>query len=95
MLDPGKEGIGDFCIKMADGLGVQVAFHCAGVQSAFDAALTSARGKGKIVQVANYENPLTIKTPNLITRRQITIVGSNTYDRQEFQEFIDGIASGV
>jgi len=94
VLNPIHENVPDFCRKLGDGRGVHAVFDCAGVQAAFDAALPSVRGKGIIVNVANFEKPLVINTPNLITRRQINIVGSNIYTGGEFQDVIDAIALG-
>lgn len=84
----------EFSKSVGDGRGYHAVFDCAGVQVAFDSALACVRGRGKIVNVAIFESPLVIKTPNIINRRQITYVGSNTYTRGEFQEVIDAIASG-
>lgn len=94
VLNPITEDVPAFCRTLGDGRGVHVVFDCAGVQQAFDVGLACVRGKGQILQVAHYEGPLTIKTPNIITRRQIGLVGSNIYTREEFQEVIDAIASG-
>ncbi|KAH0837715.1 chlorophyll synthesis pathway protein BchC [Fonsecaea pedrosoi CBS 271.37] len=94
VLNPIKEDVPAFCQTLGDKRGVHAVFDCAGLQQAFDVGLASARGKGQILQVAIYEGPLTIKTPNVITRKQINLVGSNIYTREEFQEVIDAIASG-
>lgn len=94
VLNPIKDDVPAFCRSLGDGRGVHAVFDCAGIQQAFDVGLVCVRGKGQILQVANYEGSLTIKTPNIITRRQICLVGSNIYTRGEFQEVIDAIASG-
>lgn len=94
-LNPIKEDVVEFSKKIGDGRGFHAVFDCAGVQVAFDSALACVRGRGKIVNVAVFESPLVIKTPNIINRRSITYVGSNTYTRGEFQEVIDAIASGT
>ncbi|EXJ90180.1 hypothetical protein A1O3_03249 [Capronia epimyces CBS 606.96] len=94
VLDATKEDVPAFCKKIADGYGVHAAFECAGIQAAFDVALASVRGKGAIINISIFENPLVIKTPNLINRRSISYIGSNIYTRVEFQEVIDAIASG-
>lgn len=47
------------------------------------------------MNVAIYEaTSLEIPNPNTLNRRQITIVGSNTYTRAEFDEVIAAIAEG-
>lgn len=75
--------------------GVHSVYECAGIPIAFHTALSCVRGRGIVVNVAIYEvAPLEIPNPNDINRRQITIVGSNTYTRIEFQETIDAIADG-
>jgi len=94
VVNPIKEDLEEFKKKLGDGRGFHAIFECAGVQAGFDSALANVRGRGKIVNLAIYETPLVIKTPNIINRRQLTYVGSNTYTRGEFQEVIDAIASG-
>lgn len=78
-----------------NGIGAHGVYECAGIPAAFHTALKTVRGRGIVVNVAIYEvAPLEIPNPNDINRRQITIVGSNTYTRVEFQEVIDAIADG-
>jgi (R,R)-butanediol dehydrogenase / meso-butanediol dehydrogenase / diacetyl reductase len=94
VVDPTMVDLLEFSKEVGDGRGFQAVFDCAGVQAAFDSALQCVRGKGKIINVAVFETQLVIKTPNLINRRQISYIGSNTYTRGEFQEVIEAIASG-
>lgn len=78
-----------------NGTGAHSVYECAGISAAFHIALQCVRGRGIVVNVAIYEVvPLEIPNPNDINRRQITIVGSNTYTRVEFQEVVDAIADG-
>lgn len=78
-----------------DNGGAHSIYECAGIQAAFHVALTAVRGRGIIVNVAIYEaTSLEIPNPNTLNRRQITIVGSNTYTRAEFDEVIAAIAEG-
>lgn len=75
--------------------GAHSVYECAGIAAAFHTALRCVRGYGVVVNVAIYEiTPLEIPNPNDLNRRQITLVGSNTYTRVEFQEVIDAIADG-
>jgi len=75
--------------------GAHSVYECAGTPAAFHTALAAVRGRGTIVNVAIYETAsLEIPNPNFLNRHQITIVGSNTYTRVEFQEVIDAIANG-
>ncbi|KAK5958716.1 hypothetical protein OHC33_000559 [Knufia fluminis] len=75
--------------------GAHSVYECAGIPAAFQAALGSVRGRGMVINVAIYENAiLEIPNPNALNRHQITIIGSNTYTRVEFQEVIDAIADG-
>ncbi|RVX69834.1 hypothetical protein B0A52_05668 [Exophiala mesophila] len=94
VLDPSKDNVPDVCFRLTAGLGVHTAFECAGIQAAFDVSLASVRGAGTIVNVAIYETSLTLRTPNILNRRSITYVGSNTYTRGEFQEVIEALVSG-
>jgi threonine dehydrogenase-like Zn-dependent dehydrogenase len=70
-----------------------VVLECAGVQTSFDTALYSVRGKGTIVNVGIFEKPI-ISNPNILNRRSLRYVGSNVYTREEFQEVIEAIADG-
>lgn len=75
------------------GHGAHAVFECAGHPSAFATAVEAVRGRGTIVNVAIYETP-TLEFPNAnkLNRYQITLIGSNIYYREEFQEVIDAIA---
>lgn len=95
VIDPRKEDVPEFCKKIMDGYGAHAVFECAGLQVAFDTAMVSVRGKGIVVNVAIYETTeLVWKNPNALNRHQITIVGSNTYVKNDYEEVIDAIASG-
>lgn len=75
--------------------GAHSVYECAGIAVAFQTALKCVRGYGVLVNVAIYEViPLEIPNPNDLNRKQITIVGSNTYTRVEFDEVIEAIADG-
>jgi hypothetical protein len=94
VLDPTNDDIASFCHTLGDGYGAHAVFDCAGVQAAFDVAIASVRGKGSIINIALYETPLVIQTPNVLNKRSISYIGSNIYTRGEFQEVIDAVASG-
>jgi threonine dehydrogenase-like Zn-dependent dehydrogenase len=94
VLDPTNTNISSFCHTLGDGYGAHAVFDCAGVQAAFDVAIASVRGKGTIINIALYETPLTIQTPNVLNKRSISYIGSNIYTRGEFQAVIDALASG-
>lgn len=94
VINPMTEDVLEMSRSIGDGRGFHAVVDCAGVQAAFDSALDCVRGRGKIVNVALFETPLVIKTPNLINRRSITYVGSNIYTRDDFQAVIDAIAGG-
>lgn len=75
--------------------GADSVYECAGIPVAFHTAIDCVRGYGIIINVAIYEvAPLEIPRPNVLNRKQITIKGSNTYTRAEFQEVIDALADG-
>ncbi|OBT82487.1 hypothetical protein VE02_08160 [Pseudogymnoascus sp. 03VT05] len=78
---------------VSDGLGAHILFECAGVQSALDVALTGARGKATIIQLAKYAKPVTI-WPNNFNKKGLSYIQSNIYTRKEFQDVVDNIASG-
>jgi (R,R)-butanediol dehydrogenase/meso-butanediol dehydrogenase/diacetyl reductase len=94
VFNPMESEVPALCRQQTDGFGVHAVFECAGVQAGFDVCLQSVRGKGKIINIAVYETPLVIQTPNVLNRRSISYIGSNIYTRGEFQEVIDAIAAG-
>lgn len=94
VFDPTQDDAALRCREVTEGMGAHVVFECSGVQAGFDVALDAIRGRGTLVNIAIYEKPLTIKTPNKLNRWSLTYIGSNTYTRQEFQDVIEAIASG-
>lgn len=94
LINPLEDDVAKTCRSMTNEYGAHAVFECAGLQQTFDAALGSARGSGVIVNVAIYETGLQLSNANNIGRYQLTITGSNTYTRAEFDEVIDAIATG-
>lgn len=93
-VDPSQVDVVQFCGTVSDGLGPHAVFECAGIPAAFNTAVDTVRGRGVIVNVAIYETEFAIKAPNTLSRRQITVRGSNTYTRFEFDEVIGALATG-
>lgn len=76
-----------------DGLGPHAVFEAAGVENSVEVAFNAVRGKGVIVEIGVFENPISIK-PGIIRRKSCAWLMSCIYTRAEFQEVIDLLASG-
>ncbi|CAF1197695.1 unnamed protein product [Adineta steineri] len=86
-----EENIAQKIKSYTDGLGVNVYFDAAGVQSTFTTGIASLRKGGKAVLIAVFEKPVTLNATELVFR-QITIQGTLGY-RHIFPEVIRLIES--
>lgn len=58
VINPIAEKVGEVCRELTDGLGVDVAFDCAGVQPGLEAAVDALKHGGSIVNLAVWEKPV-------------------------------------
>ncbi|CAN8100709.1 unnamed protein product [Discula destructiva] len=78
---------------LTGGLGADVGFDCAGVQSAVDSAFKAIKARGTLVNVAVWEQRATLNMSDLVFRER-AYMGVATYDLGDFEAVIDAISSG-
>jgi threonine dehydrogenase-like Zn-dependent dehydrogenase len=93
VLDPTKDDIVKTCKEICDGQGVHYVFDAAGVQAAIEPACHAMRVRGTMVNIAIWEDTMTIK-PNAWVFKERKWIASATYAAGDFQEVIDAIDSG-
>ncbi|MDD4860127.1 MAG: alcohol dehydrogenase catalytic domain-containing protein [Dehalococcoidales bacterium] len=74
VIDAAKEDTVAAILNATNGLGADVVYECAGQQTTYDQALQIARGGGKVILVALYEQPITWK-PITATNKNLTMIG--------------------
>jgi threonine dehydrogenase-like Zn-dependent dehydrogenase len=73
-LDPTHVNIPEVVLQLTDGIGVEMAFDAAGVQTSIDTAITCVRARGTAVNVAIWgESPRVAM--NLLVLKEITLIG--------------------
>lgn len=93
VLDPTKDDVVAKCKELCDGVGVNVAFDCAGVKASLDTAILSCKARGTIVNIAVWEKPVPID-PNLLVFKEKRYMGIATYTKQDFREVLDAVIDG-
>jgi 2-desacetyl-2-hydroxyethyl bacteriochlorophyllide A dehydrogenase len=74
--------------------GFDVAFECAGVQPALDAAVATIQKGGTIVVVAVYEHRPTVDM-SVVGDRELKLVGTLMYKREDYVRAVELIGSGA
>ena len=89
--------IPDAGVKMSEavGGGFDVVFECVGTESSVAAAIDAVKPGGTIVTVGNSIDPTIQMSLNKIVLHEIRFIGSVSCTREEFEETIDLIASGM
>ena len=93
VLDPTKDDIVARCRELCDGVGVDLAFDCAGVQAGLNQAILATRAKGTIVNIAVWEKPASVQVNDLVFRER-KYMGIATYVDGDFQEVLDALEDG-
>lgn len=93
VLDPTKDDIVARVREICGGVGADVAFDAAGVQSGLNQALKAIRAQGTLVNIAVWEKPAQLQMNDLVFRER-KYVGVTTYVAGDFKEVLDAIASG-
>ncbi len=73
--------------------GFEVAFECAGVEIALDAAVQSINKGGKIVAVAVYEDRPRVDMA-IVGDRELSLIGTLMYKQEDYQEAVTLIGNG-
>ena len=93
VLDPYKDNVVARVKDICDGQGANVAFDAAGVQAGLDQAMQAIRARGTLVNIAVWDKPATI-IPNWLCFREKKYMGVVTYQKGDFQDVLDALASG-
>ncbi|KAK4934303.1 hypothetical protein LTR10_024388 [Elasticomyces elasticus] len=93
VIDPKSENVGAVCRELTNGKGVDVVFDCAGVQPGLQAALDAVRHGGTLVNVAVWEQPISIPFWQFFLK-EIKLASSCCYNMQDFAEVMDLMAQG-
>ncbi len=89
--DPQREKV----LKEASGGGFDIVFEAVGDASALAACIDGVRPGGKIVMIGNSVEPEISFAMNRAVLQEITLLGSVSCTRKEFEETIDLIAGGL
>ncbi|KAI9707884.1 MAG: hypothetical protein M1820_004490 [Bogoriella megaspora] len=93
VLDPTSDDVVAECKRLCDGVGPQVAFDAAGVQSALTQAIHALRAHGTLVNIAVWEKAAQF-VPNDFLFLEKRYMGIATYVAGDFEEVIEAIAEG-
>ncbi len=81
-------------IPTSDGLGAAGAFDAAGAEGSVTGIIPALAPRGKVVVVAIHEQELERFNPTALLRQETEIVGSLTYDDDDFRAVIGAMADG-
>ncbi|KAI0503098.1 GroES-like protein [Xylaria bambusicola] len=92
-LDPREEDVVARCKELCDGVGPAIAMDCAGVASSIRSAIQAARPRGRVVNVALWDEAVPFQFNDLLHGEK-TITGSCSYSRDDFENVIRAIGDG-
>jgi 2-desacetyl-2-hydroxyethyl bacteriochlorophyllide A dehydrogenase len=93
VLDPTQDDVVKECKRLCNGVGPDVAFDAAGVQSALVQAIQAIRAHGTLVNIAVWEKQAQFH-PNMFLFQEKRYMGIATYVEGDFEEVIGAISSG-
>lgn len=85
---PAGSLLSDHILAISDGNGVDVVFECAGHPSSARAMTALVRSRGVIVNLGVFKKPVEVDM-QAVNFKEIEIVGSRVYRREDFQTAID------
>lgn len=94
VVDPSTDDVVAKCRELTNGQGVDVVYDCAGVQAALDSACDALRVRGTLVNIAIWEGSAAINPTKMLLKER-KYMGIVTYARNDFQEVLDAISSGL
>ena len=92
-LDPAKDDVAQSVIDATGGEGVDAAFLGVAVESVLNDALKMVRRRGTVSEVGMFGKPPRIDI-HLVQNKELRILGSNMYTRDDFVVSAEAIASG-
>jgi threonine dehydrogenase-like Zn-dependent dehydrogenase len=93
VVDPRSGNVGNECRDATKGLGVDVAFDCAGVQSGLDAAVDALKKGGWWVNISVWPNFPVIPFWGFMAK-ELNMTVSCAYNKQDFAEVMDNLRQG-
>jgi (R,R)-butanediol dehydrogenase/meso-butanediol dehydrogenase/diacetyl reductase len=78
VLDPTEVDVLARIADLTDGVGADVAFECAGIDSVLAEAIRSVRAGGRVVNVAIWGHPATVEMNDLVMG-EVAVIGSLAY----------------
>ncbi|KAF8229168.1 theronine dehydrogenase [Tricholoma matsutake] len=78
-LDPAQVNVHEAVLQITSGIGVDIAFDAAGVQTSIDTAVACVRARGTAVNVAIWGDSPKVEM-NPLVLKEITLIGSIAYD---------------
>jgi 2-desacetyl-2-hydroxyethyl bacteriochlorophyllide A dehydrogenase len=93
VVDATKDDVDDILRTWAGDGGISVAFEVSGSQAGLDVALSSLGARGRLVLVGIHPEPRTMDLHRVFWR-ELSIMGARVYERADFEEAVDLLASG-
>jgi threonine dehydrogenase-like Zn-dependent dehydrogenase len=93
VVDPRSENVGTACKDVTGGLGVDVAFDCAGIQSGLEGAVDALKLGGWWVDISVWPKFPVIPFWGFMAR-ELNMTVSLAYNKQDFAEVMANLAQG-
>lgn len=93
VLDTSFDDVATIVKEITGGKGADIAFETTSAPVIFDTLYNNIKAQGTVVIIAIYPKPVTVSFKNMVSKEK-RIVGSNCYNRTDFEEVIELIASG-
>lgn len=94
VIDPVAADLAATVRELTDGAGVDYVFDAAGVIPALEQGLSLLAPGGTAVVVGVHSKPFTLHPVSLLLR-ELTIMGTCAYDKQDFADVIEAMSRGV
>ncbi len=93
-LDPNGDGLADTIEEWTGGAGAAVAFEVSGAAAGVTAAVDALATRGRLVQVGIHPVPREVGLYRVFAH-ELTLLGARLYERGDFEQAVDLIATGV
>jgi (R,R)-butanediol dehydrogenase/meso-butanediol dehydrogenase/diacetyl reductase len=93
VINPKDTNLAEVVRTFTDGVGVDVAFDCAGVAASFRSASELVRARGQVIIVATYENDPPF-SGNVVLLSEVEILGCLAYSGSDFEDTIAAMSRG-
>jgi L-iditol 2-dehydrogenase len=89
-----QQDVNKVVAEVTGGKGVDAALVAIGLPVVVNQAVAAVHKRGRVVLIALFEEPITIKDTFAVVGGERELVGSQTYTGEDFQKALDLIASG-